>query len=337
MTNPQTSNSDLDEIRALIKGFEALDVSQWPDLWANKPNTYLEHPRLSIFAGHHGFAKTIPNASPDSANNYVKKSIEGSSPINRLCSNANMDLRLYEMDLDGSTQNCLEYGFALSTDEFVKSVAYGMMAVEPSLDLLAVAAVGNGTQHVAESICLIHDLKTKTSDEILNKKLKDVARTARGLDVIPLIGGYEIAAMCGLVIAARLAQIPVLLEGVIGLSVIAILTHENKHACDHVAITGHINPNALNDIEIAYLPMPMQIPSDAGLCMAYLIPNLRSQIIIQESSPTHHHHGGGCCGGHHHDHGHDHHDHGHDHSHKGNCGNAGREGCDGNGGCGCSH
>ena len=307
MSQVSKASSDLDEIRALIADFKPLNPSLWPDLWPeSKPTNFLDHPRLSLFAGHHGFAS---GTSPESVNNYVKKSVEGSSAINRLCANANMDLRLYEMDLDGGTQNCLEYGFALSGDEFVKSVAYGMMAVEPSLDLLAVSSLGNGTQNAAEAICAIHGLKTKVSDELLNKKLNETARAAKGLDTIPMIGGYEIAAMCGLIIAARLAQIPVLLEGVIGLSAVAILTHENKHACDHVAITGHINPNALaeNDIDIAYLPMPLQIPPEAGLTMAYLIPNLRSQIIIQETT-SHggnggHGHDGHSCGGgcgHHH-------------------------------------
>lgn len=61
--------------------------------------------------------------------------------------------------------------------------------------------------------------------------------------------------------------------------------------------------------------------------------------------PDAHHHAGGCCGGHHHDHDHDHdhahgggccggghhaHDHDHDHAPK-------KAGCDGKGGCGCSH
>lgn len=54
---------------------------------------------------------------------------------------------------------------------------------------------------------------------------------------------------------------------------------------------------------------------------------------------AHHHHEGGCCGGHHHDHDHDDHhaggccgggNHQHDHGAK-------KDGCDGKGGCGCSH
>jgi nicotinate-nucleotide--dimethylbenzimidazole phosphoribosyltransferase len=297
MSQINKSRSDIDEIRNLIQSFTPLNPSLWPDLWEQKPTNFFAHPRLSLFAGHHGFA----TSSPDSANDYVKKSVEGSSPINQLCSNANMDLRIYEMDMEGATQNCLEYGFALSTDEFAKTLAYGMMAVEPSLDLIATSALGNGTQNAAEAICAIHGLKTKISDELLNKKLKDTVRAARGVDCLPLIGGYELSALCGLIIAARLAEIPVLLEGVIGLSAIAILTHENKHACDHVALTGHINPNSLteNDIDIAYLPMPIQIPLETGICMAYLIPNLRSQIIIQESLATDggHDHGHACGSG----------------------------------------
>jgi ABC-type nickel/cobalt efflux system permease component RcnA len=60
--------------------------------------------------------------------------------------------------------------------------------------------------------------------------------------------------------------------------------------------------------------------------------------------PEAHDHEGGCCGGHHHDH--DHHDHaqgggccgGHDHSHAHEQElTAKKEGCDGNGGCGCRH
>lgn len=43
-------------------------------------------------------------------------------------------------------------------------------------------------------------------------------------------------------------------------------------------------------------------------------------------------HGGGCCGGHGHDHGHDHGDDDECCADKGQ-----KEGCDGHGGCGCSH
>lgn len=323
MTNTASANSDLDEIRQLINGFEPLEPSMWPDLWEGKADNNLDHPRLSLFAGHHGFAST----SPESINNYVKSSVEGSAMLNRLCGNANMDLRLYEMNLEGATQNCLNYGFALSPDEFVKSIAYGMMAVEPSLDLMAASALGNGTTSAAEAICELHGFKTKISDEILNKKLKDTAGKSKGLDILPLIGGYELSALCGMVIAARLAQIPVLLEGVVGLAVIAILQAEHNNACDHVGITGHINPNLSTAMGVPYLPIPLQIPAEAGLTMAYLIPNLRSQIIIQ--SAHQHAHGGGCCGGH----GHHHH---HDESHGTDGGSDDGHGC-GGGGCGCAH
>jgi peroxiredoxin len=84
----------------------------------------------------------------------------------------------------------------------------------------------------------------------------------------------------------------------------------------------------------------------------------RLAAALVDPSEHHHHHEGGCCGsGHHHDHDHDHahgeggccgggqhaHDHDHDHEccgghghdHGEEAGSEKKDGCDGNGGCGC--
>lgn len=73
-------------------------------------------------------------------------------------------------------------------------------------------------------------------------------------------------------------------------------------------------------MEDAKSPREMSIAIEAKLHAALTDPE------------EHHHHEGGCCGGHDHDHGHHHH-HGHDHDHH----HGGKEGCDGQGGCGCKH
>jgi len=83
---------------------------------------------------------------------------------------------------------------------------------------------------------------------------------------------------------------------------------------------------------------------------------LERRLAATLIDPNAHDHEGGCCGGHGHSHDHDHghahgegsgccggahaHDHAHDHDHGGAKGKEARgkkEGCDGNGGCGCSH
>jgi Redoxin len=70
---------------------------------------------------------------------------------------------------------------------------------------------------------------------------------------------------------------------------------------------------------------------------------IESKLHAALSDPEEHAHAGGCCGGHSHDHDHDHehgggccgggHDHAHDHSHA----HGKKDGCDGDGGCGCKH
>lgn len=70
----------------------------------------------------------------------------------------------------------------------------------------------------------------------------------------------------------------------------------------------------------------------------------RLAASLVDPDEHHHDHEGGCCGGHHH-HDHDHahgggccggHDHAHDHDHSHDHA-AKKEGCDGQGGCGCRH
>jgi hypothetical protein len=74
----------------------------------------------------------------------------------------------------------------------------------------------------------------------------------------------------------------------------------------------------------------------------------RLASALVDPDAHHHHHEGGCCGHdhdhrhHHHDHGHEgeccggHHDHGHEHGHAHTAATK-KDGCDGQGGCGCAH
>ncbi len=109
---------------------------------------------------------------------------------------------------------------------------------------------------------------------------------------------------------------------------------------------------AVDDVRLAAEVMALTMePADAPREVSLAIER-RLHIALADPDAHAHDHEGGCCGGHAHDHhhhdnddgshaccgGHDHdhaHDHGKAHVHAG--GEAKREGCDGNGGCGCKH
>jgi len=114
---------------------------------------------------------------------------------------------------------------------------------------------------------------------------------------------------------------------------------------------------AVDDVRLAAEIMALTMePADAPREVSLAIERRLAIALVDPDAQ--HEHEGGCCGGHGHDHAHDHHhdndDHGHVHAEGGGCcggahahthdhGHAAmkveakREGCDGNGGCGCKH
>lgn len=264
------------EIQQLIASFQALapfgekdptlswlaeSGQKWPISW--------KHPRLSLFWASHGFAQ---NGTESGA---LQRCVDGSSGLNRLAEAANSDLRLYEMDLSTPTKNALNGQDAMSEEDMLRSMAYGMMSVEPGLDFLSIGAAGAGTQDSAQALIALHT-GTKPSSSIA----QDLAKTAhdkRGLEALRAIGGFEIAALCGAIISARLAKIPVLAEGTSGYAAYTLLQSMNAHAVSHVrlaAVTGAPQE--------ALLALPIPVTEDPGVSLAFALSHLRNLAIMSE-------------------------------------------------------
>jgi nicotinate-nucleotide--dimethylbenzimidazole phosphoribosyltransferase len=60
------------------------------------------------------------------------------------------------------------------------------------------------------------------------------------LDILARLGGHEIAAMCGAVIAARMARTPVLLDGFVSTAAAAVLHAMDAQALDH-CLVAHVS------------------------------------------------------------------------------------------------
>mgnify|MGYP003694310461 CR=1 FL=1 len=71
----------------------------------------------------------------------VQNFVAGGAAINQLCKAADAELRVYEMALDRPTADFTAEP-AMSEEDCAKAMAYGMMAVEPGLDLLCLGEMG---------------------------------------------------------------------------------------------------------------------------------------------------------------------------------------------------
>src|SRR5260370_37455921 len=83
----------------------------------------------------------------------VQNCIAGGAAVNQLCRAIYADLRVYEMTLDTPTADIVEAP-AMSEAECARAIAYGMMAVEPGIDALAVGEMGIANTTVAAALCM---------------------------------------------------------------------------------------------------------------------------------------------------------------------------------------
>ena len=206
------------------------EITQWMASWQAKHPPSCVHPRTAVFAGNHGVAAQGVSAYPAAVTaQMVKNFVDGGAAVNQLCRAVDADLRVYEMALEEPTADFTQ-GPAMSEEECAMALAYGMMAVEPGIDLLAIGEMGiaNTTSAAALATALYGGGAaawvgpgTGVAGPALARKIEvveqGVARhrpTAKdGFDLLRRLGGRELAAMVGAIMAARMAHVPVLLDG----------------------------------------------------------------------------------------------------------------------------
>ena len=274
---------DLDEIRALMAhlpgpdlaaGSEATlhqaqltkpagalgrleELAIWLATWQAQHPPRLDHPRTLVFAGNHGVAARGVSAYPAAVTaQMVQNFIAGGAAVNQLCRVFDVGLKVYEMNLDRPTADIVVEP-AMSEEECAKAMAYGMMAVEPGIDTLALGEMGIGNTTTAAALCgglfggdaemwtgpgtgvtgAAFEAKRHVVDEALARH-RPAARDP--FDMLRRLGGLELAAITGAVMAARLGRVPVVLDGFATTAAAAVLYAADPHALDH-CVVGHVS------------------------------------------------------------------------------------------------
>ena len=275
--------ADLDEIRALMAHLPGPDLeagtaaamrekhltkpagalgrleelAAWLATWQGRHPPTLNHPRTIVFAGNHGVAARGVSAYPAAVTaQMVQNFIAGGAAVNQLCKVIDADLRAYEMNLDTPTADIVE-GPAMNEEECARAIAYGMIAVEPGIDALALGEMGIANTTVAAALCMglfggdaaaWTGPGTGVVGAALEKKREVVAAAvarhqpaARDpFDLLARLGGLEFAAMAGAILAARMGRVPVVLDGFCAGAAAAVLFAADPRALDH-CVAGHVS------------------------------------------------------------------------------------------------
>jgi nicotinate-nucleotide--dimethylbenzimidazole phosphoribosyltransferase len=232
-------------------------LCEWFVSWQGRNPPRLERPRVAVFAGNHGVTRHGISAYPPEVTAQMVANFQaGGAAVNQLCQLYDAELRIYEMALDHPTADFTEAA-ALSEEECASAMAYGMMAVEDGIDAVCLGEMGIGNTTSAAALCCAlfggeaRDWTgpgTGVADSALTRKVEAVAA---GLDchrehlddpfeVLRRLGGHELAAITGAVIAARIGRVPVILDGYAATAAAAVLHKIDSTALDH-CIVGHLS------------------------------------------------------------------------------------------------
>jgi nicotinate-nucleotide--dimethylbenzimidazole phosphoribosyltransferase len=233
------------------------ELAAWLATWQGRHPPAVEHPRTIVFAANHGVAARGVSAYPAGVTaQMVQNFIAGGAAVNQLCRVFDADLRVYEMNLDTPTGDIVD-GTAMNEEECARAIAYGMMAVEPGIDVLAVGEMGIGNTTVAAALCMglfggdaaqWTGPGTGVAGAALDQKREVVAAAVARhredavdpLTLLSRLGGLEFAAIAGAVLAARMGRVPVVLDGFASTAAAAVLYATDPRALDH-CIVAHVS------------------------------------------------------------------------------------------------
>ena len=231
------------------------EISAWLSTWQGRHPPTLSRPRARIFAGNHGVAALGVSAFPAEVTVQMVGNFKaGGAAINQLCKTFGIELDVIALDLDRPTADFTREP-ALSETDFAAAFNAGMDSVPDDTDILVLGemGIGNTTPAAALSNALFGGEAadwtgrgTGVGGSALTRKIEVVAAGVAlhgktpPLEILRRLGGRELVAMAGAVVAARLKRVPVLLDGYVVTAAVAALAVERSDALDH-CLVGHVS------------------------------------------------------------------------------------------------
>jgi nicotinate-nucleotide--dimethylbenzimidazole phosphoribosyltransferase len=231
------------------------DVALWVASWQGTGRPRIAAPQVLIFAGNHGVCAQGVSAFPAEVTVQMVANFQhGGAAINQLSKAFGASMAVHALELDRPTADFTQSP-AMSEAECLSALQVGWDAVDPKADLLVVGEMGIGNTTVAAALAAAL-LGGSGADWVGRGTGVDnagLARKARVVDaglalhgardpmqVLANLGGREIAAMVGAMARARIARIPLILDGFIASSAALVLHSITPTALDH-AVAGHLS------------------------------------------------------------------------------------------------
>lgn len=259
-------------------------VCEWLAAWSGH-SPAINRPLVAIFAGSHNEAV---RGGLRTVTDEVSNISAGGGVINQICASNDLGLKVFDLALQIPVGD-ITCAAALEERDCAATIAFGMEAIAGGTDLLCLGAVevDNSISASAVLSSLIKEDAEKcvfaepgeTGDLVESKLAKVEAALAHHqghledpLEILRLLGGREMAALCGAILATRVQHIPVILDGYTALVAAALLKDLSSDAIDHCIIGQGAEGGAMNTLieKLELLRLPSLGVSVGNACGAAL-------------------------------------------------------------------
>lgn len=214
------------------------DLAAWYAASTGRVPARVTKPLVALFAATHAVSRRLGVADPaGEGRRRVEAIAAGAAPVSHLCAVNDLGLNVFDLALDLPVGDITREA-ALDERACAATMAFGMEAVATGADLLCLGTVGEAGAFSAMAI--LSALEGGVGDwgqaepraALLNEALRAHEGHLRDpMEVLRRLGGREIAALAGAVLAARTQKIAVVLDGLPATAAAAVL-----HALDPAAL-----------------------------------------------------------------------------------------------------
>jgi len=275
-----------------------------------------------VFAADHGVAAQAVSAYPREATvQMVANVLQGGAAVSVL--GRQVDARVVVVDAGvagdlpedsalvggkvGPGTMDISAGPAMTSEQAVQALDLGVRVatreIERGLDMLACGEVGVGNTTPATAIVAVFTgrppasftgIGTGIDAEAVRRKAALIAEAiarnapdrANGLDVLAKIGGFEIGAMAGAMLAGAAARIPVVLDGLISTSAALIAASIAPAAKDYF-FAGHRSSEPSHTFALSHLGLEpllilgMRLGEGTGAALAFGIIEAAARLMAE--------------------------------------------------------
>jgi len=244
LTKPPGSLGRLEELAIFLAG------------WSRDGTPTVNAAKVIIFAANHGVTAQGVSPYPSSVTAQMVANFQaGGAAINAITGSLALPLDVIPMDLAQPTAD-ITLEPAMSEAEFLSAFNTGAASITTGLDLVILGEMGIGNTTIAAALAA-SSLGGRGADwagpgtgsdsngvsrkaEVVDRALARHAHADTAAERLRCLGGREIAALAGAILAARQARIPVLLDGFVVTAALATLFSASPAITDH-CIAGHLS------------------------------------------------------------------------------------------------